>query len=93
MNTEALTTTAGEQVADTRPGAYYVSVIDGPRCALLVGPFINDHGRALAIVDAVRLKACDLDARGVFYAYGTCRLPLDGATLRPGSLNAHFPEA
>lgn len=92
MHTEAITTTtaAGEQAPDTRPGAYYVSVIDGPRCALLVGPFINNHAGALAIVDAVRLKACDLDARGVFYAYGTCRLPLEGATLRAGSLNAYF---
>lgn len=91
MHAQATTAT---QEPDTRPGAYYVSVIDGPRAALLVGPFINDHAAALSLVDAVRVKACDLDPRGVFYAYGTCRLPLEGeAAPRPGSLNAYFLEA
>lgn len=32
---------------DTRPGHYYVSCIDGPRTALLAGPFAT-HAEALA---------------------------------------------
>lgn len=75
---------------DIRPGHYYVSVLDGSRRALLAGPWPT-HVEALQMVDTVRLKACDLDARGHWYAFGTSRLPADGSTLVPkGTLNKHL---
>lgn len=72
------------------PGAYYVSVKDQGRTALLAGPWPT-HAEALAMVDTVRAKACELDPRGVWYAYGTARLPDDDSVpIRAGSLNKHF---
>ena len=79
------------QQPDSRPGEYYVSVIDGPRTALLVGPFTNDHQAALDMVEQVRTKAEDLDPRAVFYAFGTARLEGgDKVPIRAGSLNKYF---
>lgn len=72
-----------DQQPDTRPGFYYVSVIDGPKRALAFGPFVNDHGRALADVDRVRALAEERDPRAAFYAFGTCRSETD---LGPGVL-------
>lgn len=74
------------QLPDTKPGNYYVSVIDGPRSALLLGPFENDHAAALAMVDKVRAKAEEVDPRASWYAFGTCRMDAS----RPGRLNAEF---
>lgn len=80
-----------QQAPDTKPGAYYVTVTDGPRCGRLLGPFINDHAGALALVDAARAKAETLDPRAIWYAYGTARFPDDDiAPLRFGVLNGHF---
>lgn len=79
-----------DQTPDPRPGAYYVSVIDGPRRALLAGPWPT-HAEALAMVETVRTKACELDGRGHWYAFGTARLPNDDSVpIRAGSLNKHF---
>jgi hypothetical protein len=79
------------QAADTKPGNYYVSVVDSKRYNLLLGPFVDDHKAALDHVDAVRAKAEELDPRAVFYAYGTCRLPDDDSVpLRAGLLNRFF---
>lgn len=80
------------QQPDTAPGNYYVSVIDPDtgRFGLLLGPFKNDHAAALAMVDKVRAKACDLDPRAYWYAFGTCRLPEDYE--EPGRLNQFFFE-
>lgn len=79
------------QQPDNKLGAYYVSVIDGKRTALLLGPFENDHAGALAMVDAVRRKGEELDPRAHFYAFGTARLPADDSVpLRYGSLNRYF---
>ena len=72
------------------PGYYYVSVTDGPRYRLLLGPFENDHAAALAMVKAVRLKAQELDAWAVFYGFGTCRLPIDTPNPPAGRLNDLF---
>lgn len=82
----------GPQV-DTRPGRYYVSVQDGKRRALLCGPFPT-HQQALDVVAAVRAKACEVDSRGHWYAYGTARLA-DDEPARHGMLNKNFglPEA
>lgn len=74
---------------DTKPGAYYVSAVDGGRYALLLGPFANDHAAALAMVEPVRAKACELNPRAHWYAFGTCRLPPE-VEAKPGRLNDYF---
>ena len=73
---------------DSQPGAYYVTVINGPRVGRLAGPFINDHAAALAMVDQVRKVAEEVNPRACWYAFGTCRLPNDDSVpIRYGSLN------
>ncbi len=80
-----------KQQPDTKPGNYYVSVIDGRRKAVLLGPFLNDHAAALNQVDAVRKKAMDLDPKAAFYSFGTCRIPDDDTVpIRAGLLNQFF---
>ena len=80
-----------DQQPDTKEGAYYVTVIDGKRVGRLLGPFYNDHAGALAMVDKVRDKACDLDGRAHWYSFGTCRLPNDDSVpIRAGLLNKYF---
>lgn len=82
---------APQQAPDTKPGAYYVTVIDGPRHGRLLGPFFNDHAAALALVDAARAKAEEMDPKEIWYAYGTARFPDDDSVpLRFGVLNGHF---
>ena len=73
------------QTADTAPGHYFVTALDGARHALLAGPFKNDHGAALAMVARARIEAEKVDPRAVWYAYGTARFPEDVTT--PGKLN------
>lgn len=74
-----------DQIPDTRPGFYYVSVVrDDGAHRLLRGPFVNDHPAALAAVDGARHIACKLDRRGHWYAYGTCRTETDAG---PGILD------
>ena len=76
------------QQPDTKPGNYYVSARrdDGDfRC--LVGPFRDDHGAALALVDKARTIALDLDPRAPWYSYGTLRMGYDYD--KPGVLNDH----
>ena len=79
------------QQPDTCPGAYYVTVIDGKRVGRLLGPFDNDHAGALAMVDAARTKAIELDPRAHWHAFGTCRVPNDDSVpIRAGLLNKYF---
>jgi len=66
---------------------FYVSVIDGPRYGLLLGPFAQ-HEQALALVEAVSKKANELDPRAWFYAFGTCK----AQGTEPGRLNSLFPD-
>ena len=73
---------------DERPGAYYVSVRDGERSALLAGPFAT-HPEALAAVRATRVVAQAKDVKSAFYAFGTARLELP--TTRLGLLNEYLP--
>jgi hypothetical protein len=73
---------------DPRPGNYYVSVCRGDQYVLLRGPFAS-HAAALGAVQETMRKACDLDPRGHWYAYGTARLH-DGEAPKPGKLNSHF---
>lgn len=68
---------------DTRPGFYYVSVIDGPRRAIVRGPWVDDHRGALRAVEAVRREAERFDDRAIWYAFGTCR---SDTHLGPGAL-------
>ena len=79
-----------EQQPDTQPGEYFVTVIDGDRYARLLGPFTDNHAGALAMVEAVREKAYELDPKSHWYSFGTCRLPSDSAAVRPGKLNNLF---
>lgn len=82
-----------QQQPDTKPGSYYVSVKrDDGAFRLLLGPFIDDHKAALDMVDAVRRKAEELDARACWYAFGTCAVR-EGAATPAGILNSYFPEA
>lgn len=72
------------QQPDPRPGFYYVTVrkdMEGPQYQTLRGPFVNDHGAALAAVDESMRRAIEYDPRGHWYAYGTCRAEID---LGPG---------
>lgn len=62
----------GSPTVDQRPGHYYVSAIDGPRSALVSGPYPT-HQQALDLVPAKRAEAEKLDPKAVFYAFGTCR--------------------
>lgn len=61
---------------------YYVSVVDGSRFALLLGPFPK-HAWALAWVEPVRAWAEAADPRGHFYGFGTCV----STRTEPGRLN------
>jgi hypothetical protein len=67
--------------------SYYVSVIDGDRHILALGPF-QEHNEALARVDAVNLEVnanWSDNGRAWFYGYGTARMP--STYNRPGKLN------
>lgn len=82
-------TAPAPQEPDTKPGHYFVSCIDGRRVALLAGPFVNDHARALSMVEPARTAAELADPRAIWYAFGTVRLDADHPRAdRPGVLNA-----
>lgn len=76
------------QQPDNKPGAYYVTVVDGKRFGRLLGPFVNDHAKALSLVDQARAKAEEMDPRACWYSFGTARYPEDDA--KPGVLNRFF---
>lgn len=74
------------QKPDTKPGNYYVSAVrDDGRHSMLVGPFRDDHAKALSLVDAATAAANKVDPRAPWYSYGTCRTEYDYD--RPGVLN------
>lgn len=58
---------------DARPGWYYVSVMDGPRTALVAGPWPT-HAEACAALPSVKHVAYEVDVRSWFYAWGTARM-------------------
>jgi hypothetical protein len=76
---------ATKEGVNPEPGAYYVSVIDGARYGLLLGPFVW-HAAALAWVARVRQAAYDVDPRSHWYAFGTCGLH-PGTPAPVGRLN------
>lgn len=55
---------------------YYVSVINGNRKGLLLGPY-GTHAEALENVPAGRALACKADTWADFYAFGTCKIERD----------------
>ena len=61
---------------------YYVSVIDGSQKALIAGPFAS-HEQALLTVQSANDKACELDPKAWFYAYGTCSITRQLDDTRP----------
>ena len=63
---------------------YYVSVRDGSRWGLLLGPF-TEHDEALAWVDRVRAVADEMDPRAPWYAFGTTAMA--STYIKPGLLN------
>lgn len=69
---------------------YYVSVMDAGRYAFLLGPF-DTHEEALAHVDAANRKACEVDPRAHWYAFGTAKLK-DQESYPDGVLNEFFTE-
>jgi hypothetical protein len=78
---------------DQAPGHYYVSMRQGRRSALLLGPF-GDHFTALLKVDATRRFVVDRyesDPKVVSAAFGTARVPLD-APAPKGVLNPQILE-
>ena len=69
---------AADDAVDTQPGAYYVSALDHERSMfqILSGPY-ETHYEALDKVPAAKRIAQELDPRGVWYSYGTCRIEPD----------------
>ena len=75
------------QEPDTKPGLYYVSWVDGSTWGVLLGPFVDDHQKALDLVDAVHDRANELDRRSWFKGFGTLRLDSDIPNPPVGKLN------
>ncbi len=76
-----------EQQPDDLPGDYFVSAVDGGRSALVSGPYVNGHASALDEVGECRELIEEVDPKAVFYAFGTCRLPLESGRI--GFLQRH----
>lgn len=70
---------------DPRPGYYYCTVMDGPQYGLLAGPF-DTHQEALDRLPKAKEIARGLDARSVFYGFGTARIERDDTRIRPGGI-------
>lgn len=83
------------QAPDNKPGNYYVSVRrDNGDSRFLLGPYVNDHAGALAMVEEARKMAQDMDPRAAWYAFGTARQDIEpGKPVELGILNKYFNEA
>lgn len=73
-----------EEAAQPTDG-FYVSVVDGGRIGLALGPF-DSHADAEQRVDEVRayVREHDTSPRSAFYAFGTVKV---GDCRIPGKLN------
>ena len=60
--------------SDIKAGHYYVSIVNGTRKCLALGPFTNNHTAALSQVQRVNDYVGEHYPGGCFYAYGTCRV-------------------
>jgi len=67
---------------------YYVSVMEGPKYALLAGPYAT-HDEALANKQDVMNKAVELDPKAWFYAFGTASI-VSEKPLPQGKLNSYL---
>ena len=65
---------------------FYVSVVDGPKFALVAGPF-RTHPEALSMVDPAIEVGREVDPKSHFYAWGTVKMK-NGH--RKGILNAQL---
>lgn len=76
-----------DKTPDPRPGQYYVTARreDG-RFAMLVGP-LESHRAALDLVRVASELVIDEDRSGIWYSYGTARLPEDFQNAPKGKLN------
>lgn len=76
-----------KQVADTKPGHYYVSAVpDSGECWFaMVGPLAT-HQQALDLVDDVRRYAREFDPRSPWYRFGTNRVASDAETVPTGKI-------
>lgn len=63
---------------------FYVSVVDGRRKGLLLGPY-DEHEQALANVERAQAESEAVDPFAHFYAFGTCKVQARG--LPTGRLN------
>lgn len=79
-----------DDLVDARPGAYYVTVVDGRRASFLYGP-LPSHQEALDMVARVRKIAYEVDPYSWFYAFGTARA--DDGYSEPGLLNERVDQA
>lgn len=73
--------------AETAQHQHYVSVVDGNRRGLLLGPYATRLEAEAHVREGRRLAAkVNSDAR--WYAYGTCRVTLrPGQAAKPGRLS------
>ena len=68
---------------------FYVTLQRGAKTAWLLGPFA-EHEKALAVVKPAFDKACELDSRAIWDAYGTSSITSD-KQLPAGRLNSYLP--
>lgn len=81
------TCSCGELHSRNQDG-FYVSVVDGPKIGLLLGPF-KKHSDALNQIETVREKAYILNPMSWFYSFGTVRMK--SSYRKSGTLNDYFP--
>ena len=62
---------------------FYVSIVDGPRFALMAGPF-RTHQEALNLVDKANDIGREIDPASHFYGWGTVKM---ANGYRTGRLN------
>ena len=62
-----------EQIPDTAPGPYFVSVVEHDKTYLMAGPYPT-HEEALANVEKALHVAYEHDGRAWFMAWGTVRI-------------------
>lgn len=68
---------------ETKEG-YFVSILNGSKCCLALGPFAT-KGEAEVRVDDVWSYCSATFEESVFWAYGTCKVT--STNLLPGKLN------
>ena len=73
------------EMPNTEPGPYYISVMkDGGDWRAVSGPYPL-HVTALGLVDKARRTCEQMDARAIWYAFGTVRIK-DATCTDPGLL-------